>query len=148
MRAKPQVARYRRCTSAMQDGRHRRSDFRCRWWARWRSTMPVFNDARSSARATVLPPTGATSIVVSATTTTTPRSRMITGIVANATLKKHDGKWMLDGSRAELRRLAAAFDAGSADVDPENSGVDPRAEKTEEDPMRGGGLEPPRVLPH
>lgn len=61
--------------------------------------------------------------------------------VAYTTLKKHYAKWTPDSGRAELRRLAALFDA-DADVDPENSDVDPLAEKTEEDPMRGGGLEP------
>ncbi len=51
-------------------------------------------------------------------------------------------------SRSELRRLAAAFKSGESDVDPQAAEVDPRDEQREENPMRGGGLEPPRVLPH
>lgn len=68
--------------------------------------------------------------------------------VAYATLKKHYARWMPDSARAELRRLEAVFTAPEADVDPEDADLDPRGEKSEGDPMRGGGLEPPRVLPH
>jgi transcriptional regulator with XRE-family HTH domain len=64
--------------------------------------------------------------------------------VAYATLKKHYAKWMPDGRRSELRRLAAAFDAGSADAlmwtlkSRMWTLVTKKARKIR---MRGGGLE-------
>ncbi len=75
--------------------------------------------------------------------------------VDERTLKKHYAKWKPDPSGAAMRRWAAVFNGPDGeesdtapDVDPKIPDVDPIDEKREEHPMRGGGLEPPRVLPH
>lgn len=73
--------------------------------------------------------------------------------VDHRTLKKHYAKWKPDPSGEALRRWAALYERADensdvSDVAPETSDVAPDAEKTERYQMRGGGLEPPRVLPH
>ena len=58
-----------------------------------------------------------------------------------ATLRRHYGKWMPIEGETELRRFAA-FDA---DLFPGRI-VPPSSGKIREREMRGGGLEPPRVI--
>ena len=73
--------------------------------------------------------------------------------VSLATLEAHYAKWMPGGDHCELRRLPR-LDPSLGD---DESEMCPRSAapryrkwgaKWRENPMRGGGLEPPRVLPH
>ena len=72
--------------------------------------------------------------------------------VAYATLKRHYAKWMPSRARVELRRFADAIEAEKAEIDVhrETSGtsISVTAGYMAGNRMRGGGLEPPRVLPH
>lgn len=69
--------------------------------------------------------------------------------VGLATLKVHYEKWMPDPSRTELRRLEAGL--GNSELCPPEdlAGTNPRfPSEIAGAGVRGGGLEPPRVLPH
>ena len=72
--------------------------------------------------------------------------------VAYATLKKHYAKWLPSRARVELRRFMDAIEAEKAEIDVhrEASGtsISVTAGYMEGNRVRGGGLEPPRVLPH
>ena len=73
--------------------------------------------------------------------------------VALATLKAHYAKWMPDDERTELHRLASVDPSllgDDSEMCPRLSvpGMEGERAKLRENPMRGGGLEPPRVLPH
>jgi integrase len=69
--------------------------------------------------------------------------------VSYATLKRHYGKWLRDESREDLRLFVGT---DGDEICPRSGGSVPsasdRSSKTEDLEMRGGGLEPPRVLPH
>jgi integrase len=72
--------------------------------------------------------------------------------VSYATLKKHYAKWLPSRGRVELRRFADAVDVEEAEIDVQETTVGTSISVTtgiiEGNQMRGGGLEPPRVLPH
>jgi hypothetical protein len=69
--------------------------------------------------------------------------------VGYATLKRHYGKWLRDESREDLRLFVGT---DRDEICPRSGGSVPGASKesskTEDLEVRGGGLEPPRVLPH
>ena len=73
------------------------------------------------------------------------------------TLKKHYAKWMPDAGRSRLRRFAEALkterEAGEdAEIDVQGinrgTSIPVTAEHLAGNRVRGGGFEPPRVLPH
>jgi integrase len=73
--------------------------------------------------------------------------------VAYATLRRHYGRWMPDEMESELRRFAEVdpelFNRENVSVSKastDTSSVSSRKDDGSE--MRGGGFEPPRVLPH
>ena len=73
--------------------------------------------------------------------------------VAYATLKRHYARWMPTGKEAEVQRLEEALaPEPSASLLPllavAVTNRDVSYEEIEVLPMRGGGFEPPRVLPH
>ncbi len=70
--------------------------------------------------------------------------------VAYATLRKHYGRWVHDEERSELTALAraAAPELLQRRIVPQKSEIVPRAKNFRGISVRGGGLEPPRVLPH
>jgi integrase len=72
--------------------------------------------------------------------------------VAYATLKRHYAKWLPSRARVELQRFANAIEAEEVGIDVQESivgtSIPVTAGMIEENRVRGGGLEPPRVLPH
>ena len=69
--------------------------------------------------------------------------------VSYATLKRHYAKWLRDEGREDMNRFVGKSESEScprSDVSVPGPPTEPS--KTGDLEMRGGGLEPPRVLPH
>jgi hypothetical protein len=68
------------------------------------------------------------------------------------TLRRHYGKWMPQERESELRRFAALEPGLFGEIVPQTTVVGGTIPVTPETisgtRVRGGGLEPPRVLPH